>query len=72
MVFVSQSSATRRVLEYLRSERVFRRQCDIRLALELSHPSVAWALQCLRRWELVDVVQDAARNPRYMRYRAKP
>jgi len=67
----AQANATRLVLDYLRSESGFRRQCDIRWALKLSHPSVAWALQCLRRAELVDVVQDTARNPRYMRYRAR-
>ena len=67
----AQASATRLVLDYLRSQPGFRRQCDIRWALKLSHPSVAWALQCLRRAGLVDVVQDVARNPRYMRYRAR-
>lgn len=67
----AQASATRLVLDYLRSQPGFRRQCDIRWALKLSHSSVAWALQCLRRAGLVDVVQDAARNPRYMRYRAR-
>lgn len=67
----SQTTATGMVLDYLRSEHVFRRQCDIRCALKLRHPSVAWALLCLRRQGLVDVIQDAARNPRYMRYRAK-
>lgn len=67
----SQTTATGMVLDYLRSEPVFRRQCEIRCALKLRHPSVAWALLCLRRWGLVDVVQDVARNPRYMRYRAK-
>ena len=67
----AQASAACLVLDYLRSELVFRRQCDIRWALKLSHPSVAWALQCLRRADLVDVVQDVARNPRYMRYRAR-
>lgn len=70
-VFPAQASAARLVLEYLRSQSGFRRQCDIRLALNLNHSSAAWALQCLRRAGLVDVVQDAARNPRYMRYRAK-
>ena len=70
-VIRSQTTATGRVLTYLRSEPVFRRQCDIRCALNLRHPSVAWALRCLRRWELVDVVKDVARNPRYLRYRAK-
>jgi len=67
----AQASATRLVLDYLRSQPGFRRQCDIRWAVKLSHSSVAWALQCLRRAGLVDVVQDAARNPRYMRYRAR-
>lgn len=67
----AQASAARLVLDYLRSQPGFRRQCDIRWALKLSHPSAAWALQCLRRAGLVDVVQDAARNPRYMRYRAR-
>lgn len=70
-VIRSQTTATGRVLNYLRSELVYRRQCDIRCALNLRHPSVAWALRCLRRWELVDVVKDVARNPRYLRYRAK-
>lgn len=71
-VSLSQATLTGRVLDYLRSELVFRRQCEIRCALKLKHPSVAWALLCLRRWGLVDVVRDAARNPRYMQYRAKP
>lgn len=70
-VIRSQTTATGRVLAYLRSELVFRRHCDIRCALKLRHPSVAWALLCLRRRDLVDVVKDAARNPRYLRYRAK-
>lgn len=67
-----QTTVARMVLDYLRSEPVFRQQCEIRCALKLKHPSVAWALLCLRRWGLVDVVRDADRNPRYMRYRAKP
>lgn len=67
----SQNAASGRVLEYLRSEHVFRRQCEIRAALNMGHPSVAWALLCLRRMNLVDVVPDVSRNPRYMRYRAK-
>ena len=70
-VIRSQTTATGRVLDYLRSAPVFRRQCDIRCALKLRHPSVAWALLCLRRLDLVDVVKDVARNPRYLRYRAK-
>lgn len=65
------SSAADDVLEYLRSNRVFRRQCDVREALRLSHPSAAWALLCLRMQGLVEVTPDYARNPRYLRYRAK-
>jgi hypothetical protein len=71
LIFISQSPSIWRVLDYLRSERVFRRQRDIRLALNMSHPSAAWALQCLRRWNMVEVEKDLTRNPRYMRYRAK-
>lgn len=67
----SQTTATGMVLDYLRSEPVFRRQCDIRCAIRLNHPSVAWALLCLRRLGLVDAVRDVGRNPRYLRYRAK-
>ena len=65
------SSAADDVLEYLRSDRVFRRQCEVREALRLSHPSAAWALLCLRMQGLVEVTPDCARNPRYLRYRAR-
>lgn len=65
------SSAADDVLEYLRSDSVFRRQCEVREALRLSHPSAAWALLCLRMHGLVEVTTDCARNPRYLRYRAK-
>ena len=59
------------VLAYLCGQHEYLRQHEIREALQIRHPSAAWALLCLRRWGLVDVVQDVARNPRYMRYRAK-
>lgn len=65
------SSAADDVIEYLRSEMVFRRQCEVREALRMSHPSAAWALLCLRMQGLVDVIPDGSRNPRYLRYRAR-
>lgn len=64
-------TAAGQVLAYLRAERAFRRQCEIREALQIRHPSAAWALLCLRQLGLVETERDEKRNSRYMRYRAK-
>lgn len=65
------SSVTAEVAEFLRSERVFRRRCEIRAAVRGSHAAVSWALIFLRAIGAVEVVQDGARNARYLRYKAK-
>ena len=66
------SSVTAEVAAFLRSERVFRRRCEIREAVSGSHAAVSWALLFLRAIGAVEVVPDGARNARYYRYRAKP
>lgn len=66
------SIVTAEVAGFLRSERVFRRRCEIRAAVSGSHAAVSWALLFLRAIRVVEVVQDGARNSRYLRYRAKP
>lgn len=65
------SPRARQVMAFLASQSEYRRQHEVREATGLAHSAVAWELLCLRRRELVEVVQDVARNPRYMRYRAK-
>lgn len=65
------SSVTAEVAAFLRSERVFRRRCEILEAVSGSHAAVSWALLFLRAIGAVEVVQDCARNQRYLRYRAK-
>lgn len=66
-----ESSVTANVAYFLRSERVFRRRCEIMSAVSGSHAAVSWALFFLRAIGEVEVVQDGARNSRYLRYRAK-
>ena len=66
------SSVTAEVAAFLRSERVFRRRCEIREAVSGSHAAVSWALLFLRAIGAVEIVPDGARNARYYRYRAKP
>lgn len=64
-------TAAGQVLAYLRAECAFKRQCEIREALQIRHPAAAWALLYLRQLGMVETVRDEKRNSRYMRYRAK-
>ena len=59
------------VLAYLCGQHEYLRQHEIREGTGLRHSAVCWALLYLRTHGFVDVVPDSARNPRYLRYRAK-
>lgn len=68
---VMQGGATTAVLGVLQARpgRFFRLG-QLRAETGCSRAALGWALIRLRRWGLVEVIPDGARNSRYMRYRA--
>lgn len=67
---IQQGSATEAVLNFLLANHRFYTQQQIMWATKRSHSAVSWALLRLRAWKRVEVIGDAARNSRYLRYRA--
>jgi hypothetical protein len=67
---IRDGSATAAVLIFMTSRKgVFLTHAQIVKGTGRSAKSVDWALLFLRSQELVECVPDAARNPRYLRYR---
>lgn len=65
------TSASSQVLVFLRNAGGYHRCCEILAGTGRSHSAVSWALLYLRARGLVERVPDAARNSRYLRYKAK-
>lgn len=67
---IREGSATAAVLMVLQQRRLFLSHHQIVAATGRSGKAVDWALLYLRQLGLVEVVPDASRNSRYLRYRA--
>lgn len=68
---IQQGSATEAVFAFLLESTRFFTHAQICFKTGKSHSAVSWALIKLRNRKRIEVIEDATRNSRYFRYRAK-